>query len=469
MSRCGSAAVLLAMVALLAAPSAVQAGGSGISLRANITEGDNSVGVRVSLGGYPNEWCQPTIHKDGRTARPPGVRTSRNGGAVWSWFIPRNVSAGYWRFSVVCTGGRRKHTAKLRFLADRGAGRSSRGLWVKMVHRSVDQPPAKNGNGGGGGVLYPAGQSTWWVARHRTDLPFFPGRAGNAMNWAKSAEARGFPVGTAPKTEAVAVFQPGQYGAGRFGHVALVVAVHGSRIRISEAGLEVPGKVDERTIDSRGLRFIYKKGNPAPSLSAALTSPVDDERVHGVVTVSAQSNAPALRFAVYSYSDPSDPETGAWQVIGEDSTPADGFSAEWETASIPNQGGSGATVVVVAVVLGPDGTPTGAESKVTVAVANSRSGGGQTYFPYYVVGTCAEDECGLTARSGPGSKFTPKGEKHDGDEVDVVCQAVGETFTSHFGGSSSVWDHLTNGSWVSDYYVDTPERGALSPPIPSCP
>ncbi len=151
------------------------------------------------------------------------------------------------------------------------------------------------------------------------------------MNWAKSAEAHGLPVGAAPKAESVAVFQPGQYGAGRFGHVAYVVAVKGSKIRISEADLRIPGKVDERTIASRGLLFIYKEGNPAPSLSAALTSPAANDRVHGVIAVTAQSNATAIRFAVFSYSDPAKPETGVWQVIGEDATPADGFAATWDT------------------------------------------------------------------------------------------------------------------------------------------
>ncbi len=126
-------------------------------------------------------------------------------------------------------------------------------------------------------------------------------------------------------------------------------------------------------------------------------------------------------------------------------------------------------MIVSAIVLGPDGTPTGAESNLNVAVANSRSGKGQTYFPYYVVGTCAEGECGLTARSGPGSKFPPRGQKQDGDEVDVICQSSGETFTSHFGGSSTIWDRLTDGSWVTDFFVDTPERGAPSAPIPPCP
>lgn len=464
---------LLALAVLLAMPSSAHAGGSGIRLRSNVTKEDNWVGARVSLGGFPNESCAGRIRKAGRSASAGAVRTSPNGGAVWSWLIPSNVSAGYWTFSVICTGGRHEHRASTTFLAERGTGRRSRGLWIKeSLHaRPVIQPRDETGNGGGGGSLYPFGQSTWWVARQRPDLPFFPGRSGDALNWAKSAKAHGFPVGSAPKVGAVAVFQPGQYGAGRFGHVAIVVAVLGNKIRISEAGFRGPGRRDERTIGAKGLRFIYEKGNPAPSLNATLIGPTENQRVQGTVTVSASSNAPAIRFAVYSYSNPALPESGQWETIGDDATPADGFTATWDTTQTPNQGGDGrATVIVSAIVLGEDGAPTGAESHVTVAVANSRTVGGRTYFPYYLVGTCQEGECGLAVHSGPGqTKYPTIGEKRDGEEVDVVCQSYGETFVSRLGGTSSVWDRLTNGGWVSDYYVDTPERGVPSPPIPLCP
>jgi hypothetical protein len=252
--------------------------------------------------------------------------------------------------------------------------------------------------------------------------------------------------------------------------VALVLAVHGNRIRIAEVGLHGSSRKDERTISARGLSFIYKKGNPAPSLVATLTSPTPEARVSGIVTVSAASNAPALRFAIYSYANPAMPETGHWEVIGEDDSPTDGFSATWNTVLTPNQGGTGkATVIVSAIVLSKDGTPTGANAETTVSVANSRTDNGHTYFPYYVVGTCGEGECGLKEYSGPGAKYSLRGEKQDGDEVDVVCQAYGEPFVSKLGGSSSVWDRLTDAGWVSDYYVDTPEPGAPSPPIPLCP
>ena len=262
------------LACLLALPMAAKANGSGIRLKSNVTKADN-VAIRVSLGGFPSERCVPHISKGKRSERGKPTTTSDNGGAVWSWFIPGNVSPGRWRFSVRCTGGRSAHSASISFLADGGTGRPSRGLWLprSMHAHAVIQPRAKEGNGGGGASLYPIGQCTWWVAIHRPDLPFFPGRSGDAMNWAKSAAAQGFPVGRMPVVGAVAVLQPGQYGAGPFGHVAMVVAVHGGKIRISGTGLNAEGGNDSRTISSRGLRFIYTKGNPDPSLFANLTSP----------------------------------------------------------------------------------------------------------------------------------------------------------------------------------------------------
>lgn len=464
---------LLALATLLLAPAAAQAGGSGIRLKSNVTKADQ-VGVRVSLGGFPNERCAATVRKGGRTAKAGATRTSRNGGAVWSWMIPANVGAGTWNFSVRCTGGRHAHRARISFVADRGVGRRSRYLWIRgtlHAHQMI-QPRSESGNGGGGsGSLYPAGQCTWWVARQRPDLPFFPGSSGDALNWARSARAHGFPVGAEPKVGSVAIFQPHQYGAGRFGHLALVVAVIGRKMRVSEVGFWAPGRRDERTIGFRGLRFIYKKGNPAPSLSAVLTEPAANDRLYGTVTVAAMSNAPAIRFAAYSYSNPGASGSGQRQVIGEDATPVDGFSTAWDTTRFPNQGGPGQpTVVVSAIVLGADGVPTGASSEVRVAIANSRTNGGQTFFPYYVSGTCQEEECGLPVYSGPGyTKYETVGERQDGEEVDILCQAPGEAFASKFGGTSSIWDKLTGGGWVSDYYVNTPERAVPSPPIPLCP
>jgi LasA protease len=72
-------------------------------------------------------------------------------------------------------------------------------------------------------------------------------------------------------------------------------------------------------------------------------------------------------------------------------------------------------------------------------------------------------------RAGPGySNYAQTGQLHEGDPVDVVCQTRGETVSQSGWGTSSVWDRLTNASWVTDLYVDTPNINQFSPPIPQC-
>jgi hypothetical protein len=54
-------------------------------------------------------------------------------------------------------------------------------------------------------------------------------------------------------------------------------------------------------------------------------------------------------------------------------------------------------------------------------------------------------------------------------QVDIVCQVHGELVTPNHGTASNVWDRFTNGSYVTDVYIDTPGiGGSFSPPIPPC-
>jgi hypothetical protein len=74
----------------------------------------------------------------------------------------------------------------------------------------------------------------------------------------------------------------------------------------------------------------------------------------------------------------------------------------------------------------------------------------------------------LTLRAGPGySSYAAVGSLPEGGEADVVCQAMGETVSNGYA-SSAVWDELVGGAWVSDFYLNTPNIGTWSPPIPQC-
>jgi surface antigen len=451
--------------AMLAAPASSPAGGASLFLRSNTTNAD-SVGITVAMGGFRYELCRARISEGGRSAAPRAVNTGKFGGAKWTWLVPGNVDRDQWTFSVTCSGGRKVRHASKTFSADGGVGRDSQGLWIpgtmNVRAARIETKSTETGNGGGETSLYPEAQCTWWVARLRPDLPLFPGKSGNALNWAKSAKRAGFPVGVVPAVRAVAVFQPGQYSAGPYGHVAYVTGVKGGKIMISEANFRGRRGHDTRTIESSGLEFIYRKGEMSRAPTIDLLSPL---------SVAAKSNAPAVRFEAFFFADPSDRHSERTTVIAEDKDSSDGFSAPWNTVAIPNQGGpGGSSVVVSAVALDANGNPTGSRAAARVNVANSRNAGGQTFYPYYVVGTCEEGECGVHERPGPGyTEYPIVGTRQDGEEVNVVCQAYGEEYTSPKASSTKLWDKLTNGNWLIDYYVDTPGRGVPSPPLPPCP
>lgn len=88
---------------------------------------------------------------------------------------------------------------------------------------------------------------------------------------------------------------------------------------------------------------------------------------------------------------------------------------------------------------------------------------------FSVYGTCLEGGCGLKQRSGPGRDFREIDSSDrlpDDKQVHVVCQAPGPPPKGY---KSRVWDQLPNGLYVSDAFVDTPNRsGGFSEGLPRC-
>ena len=84
-----------------------------------------------------------------------------------------------------------------------------------------------------------------------------------------------------------------------------------------------------------------------------------------------------------------------------------------------------------------------------------------------VIGTCRDGACGLNARTAPSLEAPVVGAVLEGSVVEVVCQARGDT-VSNGRARSNVWNRLSDGTWVSDFYVDTPRVGEFSDPIPQC-
>jgi len=69
----------------------------------------------------------------------------------------------------------------------------------------------------------------------------------------------------------------------------------------------------------------------------------------------------------------------------------------------------------------------------------------------------------LNARTGPSSAYSIVTSYAPGATLAVLCQTIGQKV-----GTTSVWNRLTNGAWVSDYYVSTPSNTTFSPPLQKC-
>jgi Domain of unknown function (DUF1906) len=72
-------------------------------------------------------------------------------------------------------------------------------------------------------------------------------------------------------------------------------------------------------------------------------------------------------------------------------------------------------------------------------------------------------EINLNGRSGPKTSTPIVQAYAPGATVGVVCQTAGTKI-----GTTSVWDKLTDGNYVSDYYVSTPSSTSYSAPLPRC-
>jgi len=69
----------------------------------------------------------------------------------------------------------------------------------------------------------------------------------------------------------------------------------------------------------------------------------------------------------------------------------------------------------------------------------------------------------LNARTGPSTAYPVAHTYSPGAGLNVACQSPGQVV-----GTTNVWDRLTNGSWVTDYYMSTPSNTTFSSPLPRC-
>ena len=84
---------------------------------------------------------------------------------------------------------------------------------------------------------------------------------------------------------------------------------------------------------------------------------------------------------------------------------------------------------------------------------------GPTTYPHHIVNAPS----GVNARKGPGTSFPVVRLVPNGSAIDITCQVQGQIVNG-----SNIWNQLADGTFVSDFYCDTPYFDKFSPPIPMC-
>jgi LasA protease len=102
----------------------------------------------------------------------------------------------------------------------------------------------------------------------------------------------------------------------------------------------------------------------------------------------------------------------------------------------------------------------GAEYQGTALHGSTLIGTGGSMFNYGALGFTQGivDTNGggvLNRRSGPGTNFGIVGTVADGATVDIACSGNGTSHTGRFNYTSSLWNRLTDGSWISDAFTWT--------------
>jgi surface antigen len=243
-----------------------------------------------------------------------------------------------------------------------------------------------------------------WAWENRPDLP---AGLGEPKDWGAHAVADGFPVDGLPEPGDIAVYQPGRYGApAPSGSVAVVEVVSAARVYISEA------HYNRRRADHGDHQV--------------------DRRWTGIVGVQ------------FIHLRPYVPPT-------RQPAPPSGSPPSSPPANNPP----------------PSNPPPSNPPPSNPPPSNPPPPPPPQFYVYHVANTCSQGSCtGVNERAAPHTSSAIVGHLAYRAEVDIVCQTTGDTVNGTIGGSSAIWDRLTDGHYVSDLYVDTPMVGQFSSPIP---
>jgi surface antigen/uncharacterized protein YraI len=451
-----------------------------------------------------------------------------SGNLEWVWTVPRHVRGGTSVATVSCSGDRHHATAKIRARGRRhgkAIAHKIRVIAVKATEAPVltglggsSYPPygavlvsASDWFGGHGVNVYSNGfgdndngdyQCVDLVTRFVAAEHFGPTIWGNANELYQDAPSTYYvhhPNGSGY------VPLPGDIitlAGGPYGHVVIVDSVSGSQINVVEQNASPTGRSTLEIDRANGaisgeyglgvIGTLHAKANThPPGSSASAPSPT--------TTAPPSTTAPYVAPAgatPHAYQVTGTANDGLYERTGPGTTyPEEGWlpngatleiTCQIKTASIVGTSGmwdlltSGyfvadyytTTPVVgnyspgLAHCVAPGSSTTTTTTTTTTGTAPPGTPAwtappGSTPQTHHVYGVGSGV---LYERSGPGTNYAKEGSLPNGATIHVACQVKSSSSVN----GSAIWDLLTTGYFVSDYYVDTSVVGGFSPGIAQC-
>jgi surface antigen/uncharacterized protein YraI len=526
------------MVAVVAAiglgsgtASAAGTGGSGkpkapklpqiVSASSSVRAGEHGV-VTANVG--KNSACQLTLSAHRRTVAHSSYGASASGQLEWVWSVPKNVRSESGVATVSCANSRHRATATIR-VRGRRHGRAKLAGHIRVIPLKATEAPAVQQLGGSsyppyGADLVPGSD---WFGGHGVNVysngfgdndsgqyqcvdlvtRFVTERFGDPIIWGNANELyQDAPAtyydhhpngsGYIPVSGDIITLAGGEYG-----HVVIVDSVSGSQINVVEQNASPTGRstleinrsngyiTGEYGLAVVGTLHIKKNTSPSSSSPPVSTTPPPSTTPPYVAPAGATAHAYQVKG---TGNDGLYERSGPGANYSEDGWLPEGATIEVTcqilTSSTVNGSGMwdlltsgyfvsdyytttpaiGKYSPGIAHCIPPGSQPTTTTTTTTTTGTSLpawSAPAGSTPQTHHVTGV---GDGRLYERTGPGASYPSEGSLPNGATIEIACQTTGSVVNN----TTAIWDLLTTGYFVSDYYVDTPEVGKYSPGIAQC-
>jgi uncharacterized protein YraI/surface antigen len=496
---------------IISAPSRVK-GGEQVMLNAHVGQ---------------NAACRLVLSAHRKTFAHSNYGAAASGNLEWVWTVPHRVRAGASLATVSCSGDHHHASAKIHARGHRHGRALAHKIAVIAV--KATESPAITGIGGSsyppyGAVLVPG--SDWFgghgvnvysngygdndngeyqcvdlVTRFVAAEHFGPTIWGNANELYQDAPSSYYDhhpngSGYVPVSGDIITLAGGPYG-----HVVIVDSASGSQINVVEQNASPTGRSSLEINRANGyisgeyglgvIGTLHAKANTHPPGSSSSSPPP-------ITTPPPSTTGPYVAPAgatAHPYQVTGTANDGLYERTGPGTTyPDQGWLPNAATIEVTCQIKTASTVngsrmwdlltsgyfvadyYTTTPVVGnyspgiahcvPPGSPT---TTTTTTTGTSPPPGtpvwtappGSTPQTHHVYGVGSGK---LYERSGPGTSYAIKGSLPNGATIQVACQFKSSSSVN----GSAIWDLLSTGYFVSDYYVDTSVVGGFSPGIAQC-